>query len=122
MHRRWLTAIGGGTVLLVVGLAIATVASGVADPIFLVVLALWTLGGLGWVAAGQGWAVPDLEWYQHVGVGVGLVAAGMAVLAAQTLLVGDNVVGGMQGMVAVILLIQAVNHYRGGNITQIVDT
>jgi hypothetical protein len=121
MHRRWLTAIGGGTVLLVIGLTIATVASGVADLVFLIVLALWTLGGLGWVVAGEGWAVADLQWYQHVGVGVALVAAGMAALAAQTLLVGDRVVGGMQGLVAVILLIQAVNHYRGGNITEIVE-
>lgn len=122
MHRRWLTAIGVGTVLLAVGLAAAVLASGAVDPVLLLVLVLWALGGAGWIAAGEDWAVADLMWYQLVGVGVGLVAVGMAGLAVQTLATGgDQVVGGMQAMIAVVLAIQAVNHYRGGNITDVVD-
>lgn len=121
MHRRWLTAIGGGTVLLAAGLAVALVTSSAVDPVFLSVLVLWALGGLGWVAAGEDWSVAGLAWYQLVGLGVGLVAAGMGVFALQTLQSGDRVFAGMQGMIAVILLVQAVNHYRGGTITDVVD-
>ena len=122
MHRRTLTAIGIGTVLLTVGLGAVILVSGAIDPVLVLVLAVWALGGLGWIAAGEDWAVADLTWYQLVGVGVGLVAVGMGVLAAQTLATGgDQVIAGMQGMIAVVLAIQAINHYRGGNITDIVD-
>jgi hypothetical protein len=66
--------------------------------------------------------VAELTWFQLVGVGVGLVAAGMGVLAAQTFATGgDRVIGGMQAMIAVVLAIQAANHYRGGTITDVVD-
>ena len=122
MHRRWLTAIGVGTVLVTLGLAAVVLVSGAVDLILLLVLVLWALGGTGWIAAGEDWAVADLTWYQLVGVSVGLVAAGMSLLAVQTLATGgDQVVGGMQAMIAVVLAIQAANHYRGGNITDVVD-
>lgn len=121
MHRRWLTAIGSVTVLLTVGLAIAALARGGPDPIVVSVLFLWALGGAGWIAAGEDWAVADLTWYQLVGVGVALLAAGMGGLAVGTVLSGDREIGAMQGIIAVILAIQAVNHYRGGTITDIVD-
>jgi len=122
VHRRTLTAIGVGTVLVTVGLGAFVLVSGAIDPVLMLVFALWALGGGGWIAAGEDWEVADLTWYQLVGVGVGLVAVGMGALAAQTLAAGgDQVVAGMQGMIAIVLAIQAANHYRGGNITEIVD-
>lgn len=121
MHRRALTVVGSGTVLLAVGLAAAVLASDTIDPVFLLVVALWAVGGLAWIAAGEDRTVAALAWYQLVGVGVALAAAGMAVLAVQTALAGDRLFAGMQGMVAFILVIQAANHYRGGNITNVID-
>lgn len=59
--------------------------------------------------------------HQFAGLDVGLVAAGVGAFAVQTLQSGDQVFAGMQGMIAVVLLIQAVNHFRGGTITDVVD-
>lgn len=120
MHRRWLTAIGGGTILVVLLLVFGLASQGI-DPVFAIVLALWFLGGCGWIAAGEGWTLGGLVWYELVGMGVFLVAVGMALLGARTLLDGDSLLGGSQLVLAAILTLQAYNHYHGGNITELID-
>jgi hypothetical protein len=91
------------------------------DPVFVLVLGLWLLGGLGWIAAGEGWSPGGTVWYELVGIGVFLVAVGMAILGASTLLDGDQLLGASQLVLAAILTLQAYNHYHGGNITELID-
>ncbi|QSG04482.1 hypothetical protein [Halapricum desulfuricans] len=121
MHRRSLTAVGGGTVLISLLLAASLLAgAGASAPVF-AALALWALGGAGWIAAGEDLDVAGLAWYQLVGIGTALVGGGMAVLGAWTLSAGDSVLGGAQLALAAVFAIQARNHYRGGNITDVID-
>lgn len=121
MHRRSLTAVGGGTVLISALLAVSLLSgSGGTVPV-LVVLVLWALGGSAWIAAGEGYRPAGLVWYQLVGIGTGLLGAGMAVFGAWSLYLGDSVLGGAQLVLAAIFAVQASNHYRGGNVTDVID-